>query len=39
MLQAEKKMTAELMGPTARPYAEDWLAKILLPDRTTYLDW
>ncbi len=32
-------MTAELMGPTAKPYAEDWLARILLPDRTTYKDW
>ena len=38
-LQSEKKMTAELMGPTAKPYAEDWLAKILLPNRETYLDW
>ena len=32
-------MTTELMGPTAKPYAEDWLAKILLPDRTSYRDW
>jgi hypothetical protein len=32
-------MTWEIMNPGVQPYEEDWLMKVVMPDREAFKEW